>query len=158
MGTGKSTIGKLLAKHLSLPFVDTDLLIEQKLKMPIEKIFKKHGEPFFRAEEQKLLQQIRSQAPCIASLGGGMVLSSANRDILRDGFWINLKLTPALIFDRIKNEEKRPLLGKKPKREDIENILKARQPYYDQAPHQIDISGLSPEGVVEEILEIVKKY
>lgn len=157
MGAGKSTIGRLLAKHLSLPFIDTDSLIEKKLGMPITKVFKKKGESFFRSEEQKLLQNISRQSPQVVSLGGGIILNPVNRDILKKGVWINLKLAPAVIFERVKDQENRPLLGKKPKQETIEDILKQRQLFYNSASHQIETTGLSPEGVVEEILKIVHR-
>ena len=156
MGTGKSTIGRLLSVRLGIPFVDTDTLIENELKTSIDKIFaKKGGEDFFRDKEREVLRNLRFQAPLVVSLGGGMVLSVLNREVLRGGIWINLSAAPATVMSRIGGDTSRPLLGKKAKREEIDDLLKQRQPYYMMAPHQVETDGLSPEGVLTLVLKII---
>lgn len=158
MGVGKSTVGKILANKLSCPFVDTDSLIEKKLNMSVRTIFTKKGEPFFRECERKVLAGERLEIPKVVSLGGGVVLNSANREILRSGFWINLKATPPILSQRIKNQKKRPLLAKKSKkgsinREGIEELLRGRRPYYDLAPFQIETDRLTPDAIADIILK-----
>lgn len=155
MGTGKSSVGGRLACRLGIAFIDTDSLITARLGITIEKIFSKKGEDFFRKEEQKVLQEMRHSPPRVIGAGGGMVLSLLNREIFRQGIWINLKATPATIMKRIGPQNYRPLLGKKVKRDGIESLLKKRQPYYDLAPYQIETDGLSPHAVVEKIVKIL---
>ncbi len=147
MGTGKTTVGKLVANQLGVLFVDTDRLIEQKLKSPIATIFKKKGEFFFRGEERLVLLQLSSLILSVIGLGGGMVLDYLNRVILNRGIWINLKASPATIMKRISGQKTRPLLGKKVKRDEVEKILQQRRPYYDLAPCQIETDGLAPDAV-----------
>ncbi|MBI4412159.1 MAG: shikimate kinase [Deltaproteobacteria bacterium] len=166
MGTGKSTVGGLLSVRLGIPFVDTDVQIELTMGLPIDKIFaKKGGEDLFRENEREVLNRLRFRAPLVVACGGGMILSILNREVLREGIWINLKASPATIMDRIGLNQShpvashlvasRPLLGKKVKREEVENLLLKRQPYYELAPHQVGTDGLSPEGVLTPVLKIV---
>lgn len=155
MGSGKSVVGQALAKRLGIPFIDTDTEIAKTVRLSIEKIFKKKGEDFFREEERKVLGQLRHGIPRVIATGGGMVLSILNREIFRQGVWINLKATPATILSRIGSQKHRPLLGKKVKREEVEKILNARRPYYDLAPYQMETDGLNPGAIVETILTIL---
>lgn len=156
MGTGKSTVGPRLASFLGLPFLDSDKLLEMRLGKTIAQIFSKKGEPFFRKEEAKLLLDFFQKPPHVASLGGGIVLATENRDILRSGTWINLKASTPTILKRVGSKKIRPLLGKKIRRETIEALLKERQSFYDMAPHQIETDTLSMDGVITEIMRILK--
>lgn len=156
MGTGKTTIGKLLAARLNRPFLDTDHLIESKLKLSVQQIFTKHGEDFFRHEEYLALQSLNGLRPHVISLGGGIVLRYANRLILQQGVWINLNSSPARILQRTANSRRRPLLKSANKRETIEALLKARAPYYALAPHQIDTEWLHPGAVVDRIVKFAR--
>jgi len=157
MGSGKSTIGPLLARRLNVPFTDMDRLIEHELNMPIKKIFTKKGEFFFRSYETHVLVKLQHRRDQIISVGGGVVLRYANRTILKKGLWINLDCTPAVILKRVGNKTKRPLLGRKIKREHIESLFRLRRPFYDLAPYQIDTGTLSPQAVVEKIVRIIKR-
>lgn len=110
MGTGKSTVGAILARRLSMPLIDTDHFIEQKLGSSISNLFKKKGEVFFRQQEYQLLLEISSWHPHVVCTGGGIVLNLKNREILRHAYWINLSAMPAVILRRIQNTNHRPLL------------------------------------------------
>lgn len=153
MGVGKSTVGRLLAKKLLIPFMDTDELIAQKCRMTIERIFAERGEAFFRDQERSLLKNLRRIKPHCVSLGGGIILNAANREIFREGLWINLKATPATLMARLTGATGRPLLGGPFNREKIDTLLRQRRPYYDLAPIQIETDGLSPDAVAETILK-----
>lgn len=158
MGTGKTTVGKLLANRLDVLFIDTDQFIEQNLKMSIAQIFKKKGESFFRQQERLLLLRLSCLTSSVIGLGGGMVLDYSNRIILNEGIWINLKASSAAIMKRIAGQKTRPLLGKKVKREEVEKILQQRRPYYDLAPCQIETDGFTPDtvaGLIVNCLETV---
>lgn len=157
MGTGKTISGKILARRLNIPFIDTDSFLETILKQTISAIFKKRrGEDFFREQEYLALRAIRHFRPHIVSVGGGAVLKLLNREILRTGIWINLHASPAIIMSRLEQTSNRPLLkSKKNLRENIETLLQIRNPFYQLAPYHLDTSSLSPEAVVEKLMEIV---
>lgn len=158
MGTGKSTVGPRLASFLGLPFLDTDKCLETRLKKTIAQIFSKKGEPFFRKEEAGLLLEFFQKPPHVASLGGGIILAAANRDVLRIGTWINLKASIPTILKRAGSKKIRPLLGKKIRRDTVDALLKERQSFYDMAPHQIETDSLSVDGVVIEIMKIIRRH
>ena len=82
-GSGKSTVGRLLARRLQLPFVDSDHAIEQRLGCSIREFFEREGEARFRDEEQALIDELTQSAPCVLSTGGGAVLRPVNRQCLR---------------------------------------------------------------------------
>lgn len=157
MGTGKTTVGKMLAQKLNIPFIDTDSFLETTLKQTISAIFKKkRGEDFFREQEYLALRTIRHFRPHVVSVGGGAVLKLLNREILRTGIWINLVASPAVIMQRISDPKTRPLLKqKKNLRENIETLLWSRNPFYQLAPYQLDTSFLSPDAVVKKIINII---
>lgn len=157
MGTGKTSSGKILARHLNIPFIDTDSFLEATLKQTISAIFKKKGgEDFFREQEYLALREIRHYRPHVVSVGGGAVLKLLNREILRTGIWINLKTSPAIIMNRVEQSKDRPLLkSKKNLREKIESLLQVRNPFYQLAPYHLDTSSLSPDGVAEKLLQII---
>ncbi|MBI2340375.1 MAG: shikimate kinase [Deltaproteobacteria bacterium] len=156
MGTGKSTVGRLLSVRIGIPFLDTDAQIELEIGTTIDRIFaKKGGEELFREKEREVLRRLHFRAPLVVGCGGGMVLSILNREVLRHGIWINLSAYPATIMERIGQAQSRPLLGKKVKRNEVEELFQKRKPYYDLAPHQVETDGLSPEGVLTPVLKIV---
>lgn len=155
MGSGKTTVGRLVSQKIGLPFLDTDELLEAQLVQPISKIFQTRGEAFFRVEEKHLLTTIRGLPPRVVSLGGGVVLSPSNREILRHGCWINLKAHPSVILDRIGSKKTRPLLGRgRGQREGLDDLLRQRRAYYEMAPYQIDAGSLALEAVAGEIIKI----
>jgi len=157
MGSGKTAVGRILSKRLNMSFVDTDKEIEKKLGLSVDKIFKKKGEEFFRNEERNVLQQLRHGIPQVVGAGGGMVLSLLNREIFRQGIWINLNASLAVIMSRIGNQSHRPLLGNKVDREELDRLFKHRRPYYDLAPYQVITDGLNAGAVVELIVRLLQR-
>lgn len=157
MGAGKSSTGRHLAHKSGAAFIDSDQCLEKRCGMSITDIFLMHGEPYFRQVESRLLLEL-AQDPVkkVISLGGGVVLSPANRDILKTGHWVFLAATPATILKRIGPTQHRPLLGKSISREDIEKLLQVRLPLYRQAPLRVETDGLSPLAVAEKIAGLVK--
>ena len=83
MASGKSSVGKILAEKLNIKFIDTDILIEQKLNKKISDIFKENGEQYFRQQETKVVEEISNLTSCLISCGGGVVLNKYNIELLR---------------------------------------------------------------------------
>ena len=112
MGSGKSTISKILSEKLNLPLFDTDEIFEQQTNCKITDFFKNNGEEKFRKIESEILKETAKQDNCIISTGGGIILKENNRDILfkDDILTIYLKATSETIYQRIKNDKTRPLL------------------------------------------------
>ncbi|MBX7149502.1 shikimate kinase [bacterium] len=154
MGTGKSTIGRLIAKQLQIKFIDLDHLIEKTAGMSINDIFNTHGEAHFRSLESRLLLQT-SHKKAVISLGGGAILKAQNRDILKRGTWINLHTTATILFKRIGKSKKRPKLGIQVTQETIEALLKARSPFYGLAPLQVETGLFAKKMVADKIIRFL---
>ncbi len=159
MCTGKTSVGKLLAKKLSYQFVDTDDLIEERVGMKISQIFANYGEPYFRDIESEVVKEVSQKDNLVISTGGGVVLRKTNMDELRkNGIIINLTAKPQTIFNRLKNQPGiRPLLNKPDPLKEIINLLSQREEYYKNCDLRIETDNISVEEVVEQILNFIKK-
>jgi len=154
MGTGKSEVGKRLAKALGYKFIDTDELIEKEAKLRITEIFERKGEPFFRDLETITIKRVASMDKAVIAAGGGAVLRKENMDVLeKTGVVVCLRAAPEKIIERLKGDETRPLLKVKDPLAKIKEILDSRQKYYERCSISVDTSVLSPEEIVREILE-----
>lgn len=158
MGTGKSKIGRRLAKKLRMSYLDTDELIEKREKGSISAIFKKKGEEYFRRLETKIVKEVALFDNFVISTGGGVVLRDENIRVLKkNAFIICLFANPEVILKRTEGNENRPLLGVNNQKKRIEELLALRKPYYEKADFSVDTSVLDSEGVVEEIIEFLGK-
>jgi shikimate kinase len=154
MGTGKTTVGQLLAKQMHLPLVDMDALIEERAGKPITAIFEQDGEPHFRALEREITQELSTQEGQIISTGGGIVLNPDNiSDYEQNGLVICLLASADEILNRVKHDHTRPLLAGN-KEDNIRKLLDGRRPLYEAIPHKIDTDGLTPEQICEEIISL----
>ena len=152
MGTGKSTIGKKLARRLNWSFKDTDYEIEQNEGKSIPEIFTAKGEIVFRELETAALKQILSASAQVVSTGGGCVLAEENRQLmLNNGFIIALSATADTIVSRVEDKADRPLLAGDP-RERVTALLAKRQGLYDFAHLLIHTDDREPDEIVEQIL------
>lgn len=168
MGTGKSSVGRLLAKEKSRlesrsqwNFVDLDELIELKEQRRIVDIFAKDGEAYFRKLEKKILNQVSTQKKFVVACGGGIVLDKGNVSLMKKtGIMICLNATPEEILKRVSSSNGRPLLNVDKPKKRIELLLKMRAPYYMQADEVIETTGLSVKQVAKKISKILagKKY
>jgi shikimate kinase len=142
MGSGKSTLGKNLAETLNYDFIDSDLWIEKEQGMSIDSVFSSKGEAFFRELELKFIENLNPFNPTIIATGGGLPCFNGNIEKLKEiGTVIYLKAAPEIIFERIKFDDRRPLLNKKDHHEKIDfiqNKLKERNVFYKQAHFTID--------------------
>lgn len=162
MGSGKSTISKLLAERLGLPFLDLDLLIEENLQMSIAAIFKSKGEIFFRKKEHKtLIDTLDSFDSFVLALGGGTPCYSNNHLLLQreDVLSIYLKGSIETLCNRLHHEQaQRPLLqqlGEDSLETFIAKQLFDRSYFYYQAQHVVNIDQKSTKQLVDEITRLL---
>ena len=149
MGAGKSTI----ARGLDPDFVDMDAMLEERLGMPIARFFSEKGEAAFRQIEEEVLADLLKTDQVI-STGGGIVISPRNRSLLKQNpDNIYLKADFETLYQRISadKDNQRPLFLNNSK-EDLAAIFDERQAWYEEVASQIvDVSGLSPEEIIEEL-------
>lgn len=158
MGTGKTTVGKLLARNLGRVFIEMDEEIEKKENKKIVEIFSLYGENYFREKEKELLKEIAKKKELVVSCGGGIVIDKENREILKSTgivFW--LVASPQVIYQRTQGTSHRPLLNVDNPQRRIEELLCKRILFYQQTGHySLDTSHLSPQEVVRKIIEILE--
>lgn len=158
MGTGKSAVGRELAKKMKRHFVDLDELIELREKRPITDIFAQEGEPYFRKAESKILKEVSKEKGFVVGCGGGIVLNEENIKLMKaSGIVICLAAKPEVILKRVSGVTHRPLLNVRNPKEKIELLLKLRSPYYAKADKTIDTSKLSIKEVAAKISKIMVK-
>jgi len=157
MGTGKTAVGRVLAKRLGLRFVDMDDIIEEREGMKISEIFDKKGEGYFRHAESKVARDIALQSGLVVAAGGGAVIDEENvRNLKSNGIMFCLVATPETIFDRTKGHSHRPLLNVSDPKEKIAELMTKRAEYYARADYRVDTGNLSVDGVAERIMELIK--
>lgn len=156
MGSGKTSIGKLLARELSFEFIDTDEEIEKEENLKISKIFDEFGEEYFRDLETNYIRKlIPSSKSLIVSTGGGLPLRDCNAKILRElGIVVYLKAKKDTIVNRVKEDNTRPLLKSNDLEERVDSLLELRDPSYHAAAHiEINTDDLSFSDIILEIME-----
>ncbi len=156
MGAGKTTIGKALGEKLKLPVYDSDERIAEIEKRTITEIFKMEGENYFREVESNVLRSLPTENAIITT-GGGIILKKANRAFMKkNGIVFFLYCTPEVIYERLKDDDSRPLLAGDKMRE-IKSRLQSRLPLYREADYTIDTTDLTIEETVGKIIEIMNK-
>lgn len=159
MGTGKTTVGTLLAKKLKRQFIDTDHLIETRQGMTIPAIFADLGESAFRQMEAELAQELANKEGLVISTGGRFMLNPANIDALSSkGRIFCLVATPKEIIARLTKDpdNRRPLLNVPNPGEQITKLLQERQKGYQRFVKLVT-DGKQPEEVVENLFELLQK-
>jgi len=165
MASGKTTIGRLLAKKLGMPFYDTDDLIENEAKKSIPEIFKNDGEEVFREIESRILRNIINAdiiSNGIIATGGGMPCFNDNMALMKmQGITIYLKAPINDIIERINDADKRPVFKREMEKgelaENIKNLLELRKPFYNMADLIVESgSARSPFEIVDELIQRLK--
>ena len=153
MGSGKSSIGKLLAQSCQMQFLDTDYEIEQNSKYDITTIFEKFGEEEFRNKETGLLESLSRVKNHIIATGGGIILKQENIDIMKKmGLIVFLDINLKAQIKRVKYRKHRPLLKNTDLEKKLKDLKSKRDPIYNTiSDYIIDVSGKDKNTVVEEI-------
>lgn len=157
MGSGKSTIGRILSKILEMNFIDSDYEIEKNSKMTIREIFKKHGQDEFRKIEMETVKEIGKRFQnTVISTGGGIILNKVNIENLRkDSLIIYLNVDRKILYKRLKNSKNRPLLDRENLWKNINETLDFREELYlNSCDYVIDITNESSFEVAEKVKKI----
>ena len=156
MGSGKSLTSNKLAESLKRRVVSTDKLIEEREGRTIADIFRDSGEVYFRKVERGIVAEVSDQNGVIVDCGGGVVLDPENiKNLKKNGLVFYLSAPPQRIYDNIKGQKHRPLLDVEDPRAKIADLLKSRQPYYEQADVIVD-ADKSIHQIAEDILKVLK--
>ena len=146
MGAGKSSIGRRLAARLAIPFVDADSEIEAAAGMTIPEIFAKHGEPYFRAGEARVIARLLDSGPSVLATGGGAVMDAHTRELISEkgvSVWLNADLD--VLVKRTKRRNDRPLVEK------IKELMPLREPFYAQSDIVVHSRDEPHDTIVDEI-------
>ena len=150
MGTGKTTVGKLLAEKLDYRFFDTDEIVEKVTRKKITEIFAQEGEESFRNLESKVLNEVSAYTRSVIATGGGIIQRQMNWSYLRQGLIIWLDTNSEVIKERLAEDQNRPLAS------EWESLLKVRSSLYAQADLQIKIENQqTPEDIATRIIELI---
>jgi shikimate kinase len=154
MGTGKTSVGRLIAARLRFQFFDIDTLVAERARLEIPEIFARHGETHFRDLETSALESCGHLTRSVFATGGGIVIRAHNRILLRElGFVVQLTATEEVIFDRVSRNAHRPLLQTADPRATISEMIVARRSLYEEvAQLTIDTSERNHQQTAEEIV------
>ena len=152
MGAGKSSIGRRLAGRLGIPFIDADSEIESAAGMTIPEIFDKHGEPYFRAGEKRVIARLLDNGPQVLATGGGSMMDAQTRALIGEkGVSIWLKADIDVLLKRTKRRNDRPLVEK------IRDLLPTREPLYAQADIIVQSRDEPHDRIIDEIMTQLPK-
>ena len=155
-GSGKTTVGTLLAQALGVSFRDTDTDIVERAGKPIPDIFVDDGEEHFRALEREAVAAALSRHDGVLALGGGAVLAESTRQLLAGQTVVYLTVDLSTAVTRVGLDQGRPLLAVNP-RATLRFLMEQRKPLYEQvATHTVDTGGRTPQEVIDEIVSLVK--
>jgi len=158
MGSGKTTLGKILSKELDKSFYDSDQVIEEKLGVDVPMIFEYEGESGFREREKDILKELVGKKNIVLATGGGIILSESNRNLLSDnGIVIYLKSNQRDLISRMENDKTRPLLKNGNIESIIKKLCKEREPLYKMiSDFEVVTKNKRIHEVVNEIIRVIK--
>ena len=160
MGSGKSTVGKIISSELFLNFFDTDEEIENRTGASIDWIFDLEGEEGFRKRESKILEDMAQKNSIVLSTGGGIILSEDNREMLSSRGTVFYLATPIETqLERTSKDKDRPLLKDGDPGEILKNLHLTRENLYEEvSDYIVNTEGKSSQEVSSEIIKLVKNY
>ncbi|MEZ2222928.1 shikimate kinase [Rhizobium sp. RCC_161_2] len=153
MGAGKSSIGRVVANQLGIPFVDTDIEIERVSRMTIPELFAAYGEEEFRALEMRVIKRLLKGGPRVVSTGGGAFINErTRRHVKRSGLSVWLKADLDVLWERVNKRETRPLLKTENPKQTLERLMTARYPIYAEADLVVLSRDVNKDIMVNEVL------
>jgi shikimate kinase len=156
MGAGKSSVGRIVATQLGIPFIDTDAEIERVSRMTIPELFAAYGEQEFRALESRVIKRILRTGPRVVSTGGGAFINERTRKFIkRGGLSVWLKADLDVLWERVNKRDTRPLLRTENPRKTLEDLMNARYPIYSEADMTVLSRDVRKEKMADEILAAV---
>jgi shikimate kinase len=159
-GSGKSTVGGLVAELLAAPLLDIDSILVRQMGMPIAQIFGMVGEPRFRSMERDAVRTARAREPAVIVPGGGWAAQPGEMQEARPGsLLIYLKCTPATAARRSEQGEVRPLVaGAADPADRVKALLATREPYYKLADYEVATDGKKAQDIAEEVVHLARAH
>lgn len=154
MGAGKTTVGRRLAQRMRLPFVDADHEIERAAGMTISDIFDRFGESYFRDGERRVIARLIDGRPKVIATGGGAFVNADTRALILDqalAVWLDAE--PAVLADRVRRRDTRPLLRGRDPEQVLAELAGVRNPFYALAPIRVQSIVAPHDATVDEILK-----
>jgi shikimate kinase len=153
MGTGKSSVGRLVAQLLHFTYLDTDQVVEFRAHKSVSDIFRQDGEPSFRQWERIIVEELAHRKKTVISTGGGLPTDQANIDSLKShSLVVCLWASAETIYERVRSHDHRPLLEGDNPREKIQQLLSVREPYYRQADVLVNTERRSVREVAVQVI------
>ena len=161
IGSGKTSVGKRLAKKLSLPFVDGDQEIEKAAGLSVIDVFKYFGIEEYRAGEARIMKRLLSGEPCVLASGGGSFVAEQTRKLAKDkALTIWLKADIDVLYNRTVGRKRRPFLQCKDSKikAKLQSYINEEYPYYKQADIVVDTKNEAVENTVDRVLKAIEAY
>jgi shikimate kinase len=156
MASGKTAVGRRLARRLGYEFVDTDQVIEEKAGRPISDIFAREGEASFRRLERDTISALALAAPTVIATGGGTFIDADNRAALhRLGPVVCLVTSPEIILERVSRSDKRPLASGPDAQERLMKLYSSRLPFYRMADVMVETDGLTVDQAAARVAAVI---
>jgi shikimate kinase len=153
MGTGKSSVGRLIAEQLQFTFVDTDEMLEERTGKSIIRIFEQNGEEAFRELEKRVVEELRAMKRAVISTGGGLGANAENLASLKQhALVVCLWASPQIIWKRVRSQMNRPLLQTADPKTRIQELLAQRDPVYRQADVLVNTDVRSAKEVAQHVM------
>jgi shikimate kinase len=158
-GSGKSTVGKLVAEALHTSVIDIDGLLVREMGMPILQIFGMLGEARFREMEREAVKAAQAREPCVIVPGGGWAAQPGQLEAAKpQSLIVYLKCWPATAIKRSQQGEARPLLAGVDPEQRMRSLLEEREPFYQRADHTVQTENALPEAVATEVMALARKH
>ncbi|MBM3189883.1 MAG: 3-dehydroquinate synthase, partial [Chloroflexi bacterium] len=157
MGTGKSAVGRGVARRLGRAFVDMDEVIIQRAGMSIAEIFRQHGEETFRRHERALCEELSVQEGLVIATGGGALVDPHNRELMAaSGYLICLDCEAEELFRRLEGDDSRPMLWDENPKQRLVELYRARRPAYAEISYHLDTTSRNPDETIAETIRLVE--
>ncbi len=154
MGTGKTSVGRLVAHKMERGFVDMDLMIESREGKTVQEIFTTHGEAYFRDCEMEMCQELGRRKNLVIATGGGTLVDPRNRACFREAFVVCLDATVDSLLARLKNATDRPLLQGDEARGRVTSLLSTRRAAYEEIDRHVETTEKNVDQVAAEIIAL----